>query len=98
MAIQFEVNDSREISPEAGVQNEKPDSSAGANGTGTESPPPFLLDKESLDRLGRERPEVFPNRWIELGFCFCLLSSELLAVSLIETHWSSADKRRYRAC
>ncbi|KAL4770697.1 major facilitator superfamily domain-containing protein [Aspergillus nidulans var. acristatus] len=79
MAIQFEVNDSREISLEAGAQNEKPDSSAGAVGTGTESPPPFLLDKESLDRLGRERPEVFPNRWIELGFCFCLLSSELLA-------------------
>ncbi|KAL4819571.1 major facilitator superfamily domain-containing protein [Aspergillus spinulosporus] len=80
MAIQFDVKDRSEISLEAGVQIEKPDSSAGANGTGIESPPPFLLDKESLDRLGRERPEVFPNRWIELGFCFCLLSSELLAV------------------
>lgn len=85
MAIQFEVNDRRETSLEAGVQNEKSDSNASAVGTGTESPPPFLLDKESLDRLGRERPDVFPNRWIELGFCFCLLSSELLAVSLVET-------------
>ncbi|CBF86704.1 hypothetical protein AN2368.2 [Aspergillus nidulans FGSC A4] len=77
MAIQFDVNKRRETSLEAGVQNEKPDPNASA--VGTESPPPFLLDKESLDRLGRERPDVFPNRWIELGFCFCLLSSELLA-------------------
>jgi hypothetical protein len=83
MAIQFDVNKRRETSLEAGVQNEKPDPNASA--VGTESPPPFLLDKESLDRLGRERPDVFPNRWIELGFCFCLLSSELLAVSLVET-------------
>jgi hypothetical protein len=38
------------------------------------------LDKESIERLGRKRPALFPNRWVELSFCFSLLASELLAV------------------
>ncbi|KAI9370025.1 major facilitator superfamily domain-containing protein [Aspergillus egyptiacus] len=38
-----------------------------------------MLDKASLERLGRERPPTFPNGWIELCFCFCLLGSSLLA-------------------
>lgn len=37
-------------------------------------------DKTTLERLGRERPATFPNKWIELCFCFSLLASELLAV------------------
>lgn len=37
-------------------------------------------DKTALERLGRERPATFPNKWIELCFCFSLLASELLAV------------------
>jgi hypothetical protein len=39
-------------------------------------------DKTTLERLGRERPATFPNKWIELCFCFSLLASELLAVCL----------------
>lgn len=35
-------------------------------------------DKTALERLGRERPATFPNKWIELCFCFSLLASELL--------------------
>ncbi|KAL4928805.1 major facilitator superfamily-domain-containing protein [Aspergillus undulatus] len=41
--------------------------------------PELLLDKDVIEKLGRERPSTFPNRWIELCFCFSLLSSELLA-------------------
>ncbi|KAJ0425019.1 major facilitator superfamily-domain-containing protein [Aspergillus carlsbadensis] len=41
--------------------------------------PQIPLDKDSIERLGRERPALFPNRWVELSFCFSLLSSELLA-------------------
>ncbi|KAL2847582.1 major facilitator superfamily-domain-containing protein [Aspergillus pseudodeflectus] len=41
--------------------------------------PQVPLDKESIERLGRERPALFPNRWVELSFCFSLLASELLA-------------------
>jgi hypothetical protein len=42
--------------------------------------PQVPLDKDSIERLGRERPALFPNRWVELSFCFSLLASELLAV------------------
>ncbi|KAL4883158.1 major facilitator superfamily-domain-containing protein [Aspergillus karnatakaensis] len=50
-----------------------------ASSDGQTDTPQFLLDKESLEKLGRERPDTFSNRWVELCFCFCLLSSELLA-------------------
>jgi len=32
-----------------------------------------------IERLGRERPEVFTSRWMELGFCFALLGSMFVA-------------------
>lgn len=32
-----------------------------------------------LERLGRERPEVFRSIWVELGFCFALLGSMFVA-------------------
>ncbi|KAL3441850.1 major facilitator superfamily-domain-containing protein [Aspergillus insuetus] len=41
--------------------------------------PQIPLNKESIERLGRERPALFPNRWVEFSFCFSLLASELLA-------------------
>jgi MFS family permease len=28
-----------------------------------------------IERLGRERPEVFKSTWVEIGFCFSLLGS-----------------------
>ncbi|KAL2825251.1 major facilitator superfamily domain-containing protein [Aspergillus pseudoustus] len=45
----------------------------------TESQLQVPLDKETIEKLGRERPALFPNRWVELSFCFSLLASELLA-------------------
>ena len=32
-----------------------------------------------IERLGRERPEVFTSLWMELGFCFALLGSMFVA-------------------
>jgi MFS family permease len=32
-----------------------------------------------IERLGRERPEVFTSVWMELGFCFALLGSMFVA-------------------
>ncbi|KAL3477290.1 major facilitator superfamily-domain-containing protein [Aspergillus californicus] len=50
-----------------------------ASPDGQTEAPPLLLDEADIEKLGRERPATFSNRWIELSFCFCLLSSELLA-------------------
>ncbi len=33
-----------------------------------------------VEKLGRQRPEVFKTFWHELGFCFSLLASMLMAV------------------
>ena len=33
-----------------------------------------------VEKLGRQRPEVFKTCWHELGFCFSLLASMLMAV------------------
>ena len=35
-----------------------------------------------VEKLGRQRPEVFKTVWHELGFCFSLLASMLMAVCL----------------
>ncbi|KAL2870573.1 major facilitator superfamily-domain-containing protein [Aspergillus lucknowensis] len=39
---------------------------------------PHLLDKDTIERLGRERPALFANRWVELSFCLSILCSEFL--------------------
>ncbi|KAL4954355.1 major facilitator superfamily-domain-containing protein [Aspergillus filifer] len=52
---------------------------AGQNGGSGCTSPELPLDPEVLEKLGRERPATFPNKWIELCFCFSLLGSELLA-------------------
>jgi MFS family permease len=36
-----------------------------------------------IERLGRERPEVFKSIWVEIGFCFALLGSMFVAEYLI---------------
>ena len=33
-----------------------------------------------IETLGRQRPAVFATIWAELGFCFSLISSMLMAV------------------
>lgn len=36
-----------------------------------------------IERLGRERPDIFKSIWVELGFCFSLLGSMFVAEYLI---------------
>lgn len=40
-----------------------------------------LLTESEIERLGRQRPEIFKTAWAEFGFCFSLLASMLVAVS-----------------
>jgi hypothetical protein len=35
-----------------------------------------------LEALGRRRPDIFSTIWTELGFCFSLLTSMMMAVSV----------------
>jgi MFS family permease len=43
------------------------------------SEPRGAYSPEEIERLGRERPEVFTSIWTELGFCFALLGSMFVA-------------------
>ncbi|KAF1849273.1 MFS general substrate transporter [Cucurbitaria berberidis CBS 394.84] len=46
---------------------------------GSPSPTRGAYTPSELERLGRERPEVFTSIWMELGFCFALLGSMFVA-------------------
>jgi hypothetical protein len=39
-----------------------------------------------LERLGRQRPEVFVSIWAEIGFVFSISMSQILSVSIIASH------------
>lgn len=55
------------------VRNGRHDKEA-AGGSG-----PLILDPETIERLGRERPAHFKNLWMELAFCFSLFMCQILA-------------------
>lgn len=55
------------------TQRDNTDREAGSGGQPTEF---------DVEFLGRQRPAVFKSQWSELGFCFSLLGSMLMAVSL----------------
>ena len=38
-------------------------------------------DRARIERLGREKPEVFKSLWAEVGFCYSILASQFMAVS-----------------
>lgn len=40
-----------------------------------------MYSEAELERLGRMRPTIFPNLLSELGFCFSLVLSQIMAVS-----------------
>jgi MFS family permease len=44
-----------------------------------EEGPGCSYSPSEIERLGRERPEIFASRWTELGFCFSLLGSMFVA-------------------
>ena len=52
-----------------------------------------------VEKLGRQRPDVFRSIWHELGFCFSLLASMLMAVCLpssIHGEYPPTDKTFHR--
>ncbi|PVH99292.1 major facilitator superfamily transporter [Periconia macrospinosa] len=44
---------------------------------------PIIFDDAEIDKMGRIRPEVFRNVWVEIGFCICILTSSIVAEFLI---------------
>lgn len=38
-----------------------------------------LYTPSEIERLGRERPDVFSSIWMEIGFCFALLGSSVMS-------------------
>jgi hypothetical protein len=42
-----------------------------------------LIDDSTLERLGRERPAFFAGAFPEVGFCFSIVMSQILAVRLL---------------
>ena len=34
----------------------------------------------SIERLGKERPEIITSRWVEVGYCFSIAMSQILVV------------------
>ena len=41
---------------------------------------PTLLNEETIERLGRQRPPHFSSIWAELAFCFSIFMCQILAV------------------
>lgn len=48
------------------------------------------------DRLGRQRPAKFNTIWTEIGFCFSLLASMIMAVSIISFSWWALSRLKRR--
>jgi len=42
-----------------------------------------LPDAETIERLGRQRPVHFSNKWTELAFCFSIFMCQILSVCLL---------------
>lgn len=42
--------------------------------------PTNIPTQSELERMGRQRPDIFKTWWAEIGFCFSILGSMLLAV------------------
>src|SRR6187402_1816308 len=49
---------------------------------GTDSPAIEESTEARLERLGRQRPEVFGSIWAEIGFVFSISMSQVLSVSI----------------
>jgi hypothetical protein len=56
------------------------DRPASVSDDNAQTPSPAVVDPIDLDRLGRQRPDVFSNAVYELLFCSSLLVSFFMAV------------------
>ncbi len=41
---------------------------------------PEALSGDDLEKLGRERPSIFPGAWSEIAFCVSIVVSQILTV------------------
>lgn len=63
---------------EANSRPDSPKSESSRTPEGSPQPQAAYSPTE-IERLGRERPDVFTSIWMELGFCFALLGSMFVA-------------------
>lgn len=42
-----------------------------------------MLSDAEVEKLGRERPALLPNWWVEIAFCFSVVMSQVMAVRLL---------------
>lgn len=70
------------MSPSDIAENASPSAEEkGVNGSQAPSPPAStLLDPETIERLGRQRPPHFSSIWTELAFCFSIFMCQILSV------------------
>ena len=40
---------------------------------------PIETEEERIERLGRQKPDIFPSLWSEVGFCFSVCMSQILS-------------------
>ncbi|KAI0147844.1 membrane transporter [Hypoxylon sp. NC0597] len=56
---------------------------ASANLTDGENPSLLCDSPDDIEKLGRRRPDIFANGWMEIGFCISVLGSMMMAEFLI---------------
>jgi hypothetical protein len=54
---------------------------SGSNDSLSQTRPKRIPTKIEIERMGRQRPDIFKTWWAEVGFCFAILGSMLSAVT-----------------
>ena len=57
------------------------ESQPGSNNSPRETPPACIPTQIDIERMGRQRPDIFKTWWAEIGFCVAILGSMLSAVT-----------------
>ena len=70
----------REVAENVNLSANEKGIDGGNNEQSSPSSGPPLLDQETIERLGRQRPPHFSNIWTELAFCFSIFMCQILAV------------------
>lgn len=69
----FSPQELRGVNPDHPQTQEKP---SAVDGEESET------EEARVERLGRERPAIFKSLWAEIFFCYSILASQFMAVSL----------------
>ena len=71
---------STEVAENANLSANEKGNEGGHDEQPSPSSGPTLLDEETIERLGRQRPPHFSSIWTELAFCFSIFMCQILAV------------------